>query len=118
MRLWALRLERPLADVLMERHLITDEDRREIERKIERKISRHGNIRASLAAVAAANAHDLIRSVDHPDIRNSLSSLPPAIGHVLIETLIPPHESRDVAVHTDPDTCRRRFGPGVACPRS
>ncbi len=90
--LWALRLERPLADVLMERHLITDEDRREIERKIERKISRHGNIRASLAAVAAADARDLIRSVDHPDIRNSLSSLPPAIGHVLIETLIPPHE--------------------------
>jgi len=90
--LWALRLERPLADVLMERGLITGEDRREIERKIERKIKKHGNVRASLAAVAGADARDLIRSIDQPEIRNSLSSLPPAVGHVLLETVIPPHE--------------------------
>jgi serine/threonine-protein kinase len=89
---WCHRLERPLADVLMERQLITAEDRREIERKIERKIRKHGNVRASLAAVAGADARDLIRSVDHPDVRNSLSSLPPAAGHVLLETVVPPHQ--------------------------
>ncbi len=35
---------------------------------------------------------DAIRAVDHPEIRKSLSSLPPAVGHVLIETLVPPHQ--------------------------
>jgi serine/threonine protein kinase len=89
---WALRLERPLADLLMERRWITEEDRREIERKIERKIKKHGNVRASLAAVAGPDARDLIRSVDHPEIRTSLSSLPPAAGHVLLETVVPPHQ--------------------------
>jgi serine/threonine-protein kinase len=90
--LWALRLERRLADVLLERRLITDDDRREIERKVERKIKKHGNAKASLAAAAGADVRDLIRSVDHPEIHNSISSLPPAIGHLLIETVIPPHE--------------------------
>jgi serine/threonine protein kinase len=89
---WGHRLEHPLADVLMERRLLTDEDRREIERKIERKIKKHGNVRASLAAVAGADARDLIRSIDQPEIRNSLSSLPPAAGHVLLETVVPPHQ--------------------------
>ena len=89
---WGHRLEHPLADVLMERRLLTDEDRREIERKIERKIKKHGNVRATLAAVAGADARDLIRSIDQPEIGNSLSSLPPAAGHVLLETLVPPHQ--------------------------
>ncbi len=54
--LWALRLEGPLADLLIERRWITAEDRREIERKIERKIKKHGDAWASLAAVAGDDA--------------------------------------------------------------
>ena len=34
---------------------------------------------------------DAIRAIDHPEIRQSLSSLPPSRGHVLLETLVPPH---------------------------
>jgi len=89
---WALRLETSLTELLLERGWITSDDRREIERKIERKIKKHGNIRASLAAVAGGDARDAIRAVDHPEIRKSLSSLPPAEGHVMIETMVPPHQ--------------------------
>ena len=89
---WALRLEAPLADLLIERGWINSGDRRDIERKIERKIQKHGNVRASLAAVAGGDARDAIRAVDHPEIRKSLSSLPPALGHVLIETIVAPHQ--------------------------
>ena len=46
--------------------------------------------RASLAALAGAKARDAIRRVEHPEIRKSLSSLPPASGHVLVETIVPP----------------------------
>jgi hypothetical protein len=89
---WALRLEAPLADLLIKRGWITAEDRREIERKIERKIRKHRNVRATLAAEAGADARDAIRAVDHPEIRRSLSSLAPPAGHVLIETMISPHQ--------------------------
>jgi serine/threonine protein kinase len=88
---WALHMDSPLADVLIERRWITPEDRREIDRKVERKIKKHGNVRASLAAAAGVDARDAIRAVDHPEIRKSLSSLPPAAGHVLVETLAPPY---------------------------
>jgi hypothetical protein len=88
----ALRLETALADLLAERGWISQDDRREIERKIERKIKKHGNVRASLAALAGADARDAIRAVDHAEIRKSISSLPPAAGHVLVETIVPPHQ--------------------------
>jgi serine/threonine protein kinase len=88
---WALRMDSPLADVLVERRWITPDERREIERKIERKVKKHGNVRASLGAAAGVDARDAIRAVDHPDIRKSLSSLPPTAGHVLVETLVPPY---------------------------
>jgi hypothetical protein len=87
---WALRMQTPLADLLIERRWITAEDRLEIERKIERKIKKYGNVRASLAAVAGTDARDAIRAVDNDEIRKSLSGLPPAAGHVLIETVVPP----------------------------
>ena len=89
--LWTLRVERPLAEVLLERHFITETDRLEIERKIERKIKKHGDVRASLAATAGANFHDALLTVDHAGIRNSLRCLPPLMRPVLLETMIPPH---------------------------
>jgi formylglycine-generating enzyme required for sulfatase activity/tRNA A-37 threonylcarbamoyl transferase component Bud32 len=89
---WALGIDRPLADVLIERGWITNEDRSDLERDIERKLRKHrGDVRATLGAVAGADARDAIRAVDHPEVRKSLSGLPPAQGHVLIETLAPPN---------------------------
>jgi eukaryotic-like serine/threonine-protein kinase len=88
---WAARMHLPLADLLLERNWINQGDRLAIDRKIERKIQKHGGARASLAALAGADARDVIRRVDHPEICKSLSSLPPPSGHVLLETVIPPH---------------------------
>jgi formylglycine-generating enzyme required for sulfatase activity len=88
---WALRMETPLAELLIERGWITAEDRRGVERKIERKLKKHrGDVRATLGAVAGADARDAIRAIDQPQIRQSLSGLPPARGHILVETLVPP----------------------------
>src|SRR4051794_3439364 len=56
---WAMRIETPLADLLIERGWITEDDRREIERKIARKLRKHGgDPRATLGAVAGVDARD------------------------------------------------------------
>jgi hypothetical protein len=105
---WALRMETPLADLLIERGWIGAEDRIAIDRIIERKLRKHqGDLRASLGAAADASVRDAIRTVDHPAIRQSLSSLPPAQGSVLAEsTPLPTFERgpRD----PDPWTARAR----------
>jgi eukaryotic-like serine/threonine-protein kinase len=93
--LWAVNMERPLADLLVERGRLSPDDRREIERRMERIIRRHGgDVRATLGAVAGSDARDAIRAADAPAILRSLSGLPPAAGHVLIETLVRPTDHR------------------------
>jgi hypothetical protein len=88
---WALKLDRPLADVLVGRGWLGECDRRDVERDVERKLRKHrGDVRATLGAVAGSDARDALRSVEHPEVRRSLSGLPPAPGHVLIETLVSP----------------------------
>jgi tetratricopeptide (TPR) repeat protein len=90
---WAAKMKTPMADLLKERGWITDEDRRQIEKRMERVLKRHGgDVRASLGAVAGAEARDAIRMADAPEVRKSLSGLPPAAGYVLLETMAPPTE--------------------------
>lgn len=92
---WALRLETPLAELLLERGWITPEDRQQIERRLERKLRKHGgDVLTSLAAVAGPEARDALRRVDDPRISQALSTLPPAAGYVLAETLVKPEERR------------------------
>src|SRR5207302_3986937 len=64
------------------------------ERLLERKVKKHGgDMHASLAAVADAGVRDLVRELGHEDLRKSISSLPPAAGHLLVETIDhQPHE--------------------------
>ncbi len=89
---WALAIDRPLADVLVERGWITDEDRRDIDRDLQRKLKKHrGDVRASLGAVAGAQARDAIRQVDHPEVRKSLLGLTPAPEYVQVPTIVPPN---------------------------
>jgi serine/threonine protein kinase/WD40 repeat protein len=85
---WALRLETPLPELLLERGWITPDNRREIELKMERKIRKYGGLHASLAAAAGPAARDAIRAVNHPEIRKSLNSLAPIASHVLAETVM------------------------------
>ncbi|HWE38420.1 MAG TPA: hypothetical protein VG406_17745, partial [Isosphaeraceae bacterium] len=88
---WALKMDRPLADVLIERRVLTADDGRDVDRDIARKLKRFGgDVHASLGAVADAGARDAIRRVDDPEVRKLLSSLPPAAGYVMLETVVKP----------------------------
>src|SRR5262245_11494925 len=66
---WATKMQQPMADLLRERGWITAEDQKQIEKRMERIIKRHGgDIKASLGAVAGAEARDAIRQADAPAI--------------------------------------------------
>ncbi len=98
---WAMRLDRPLADLLIERKWITDRDRSDVERKIERKLKKNqGDVRATLGAAAPIEARDVLGAIKNPQIRHSIHALPPARGHVLVETLVPPPAQRDSLRYT------------------
>ena len=106
---WAVRLERPLAELLLDRGWIKEQDRQDVERKLERKLKKHrGDIRATLGAVAGIEARDILQVIDNPQVRQSLAGLAPARGHVLVETLLPTATQRDTtALYTHAGACRR-----------
>src|SRR4051794_34538592 len=84
---WAVRKDVPLADVLLQRGDLSPDDRAQVEGLLSRKLRKHGNDpRVTLGAVADAAARGAIEAVDDPEVRKSISSLPPAAGHVLVET--------------------------------
>ena len=86
---WALHLDRPMADLLEERGWISTEDRQEISLNLERKLRRHrGDAHTSLAEAAGSSVREILRSIDQPAIRQSVDAFSPATGHVLA-TLIP-----------------------------
>src|SRR5271166_2375881 len=98
---WAVRLERPLAELLIERGWITQEDRQEVERKLQRKINKHqGDVRATLGVVAEIEARNVLQGINSPRVLQSLGGLAPARGHVLVETLVPPATQRDSLRYT------------------
>ena len=98
---WAMRLDRPLADLLIERKWITDRDRSDVERKLERKLKKnHGDVRATLGAAAPIEAREVLGAIKNPQVRHSIHALPPARGHVLVETLVPPPAQRDSLRYT------------------
>jgi serine/threonine protein kinase len=98
---WAVRLDRPLPELLIERGWITPQDRDDVERKLERKLKRHkGDVRATLGAVADIEARDLLEAINQPQVRQTVHGLVPARGHVLVETLVPPASQRDAMRYT------------------
>ncbi len=98
---WAMRLDRPLSDLLIERKWITESDRSDVQRKLERKVQKnHGDVRATLGAAAQIEARDVLEAIENPQVRQSLRALPPARGHVLVETLVPPPAQRDSLRYT------------------
>src|SRR5205085_9209748 len=92
---WATRKQTLLADLLVERGWLTAAERQEVERAVERHLKRHGgDVRKSLGALADAGVRDVVRGIDDPGLRQSPSSLPPAAGYVLVETVNPPTQQR------------------------
>jgi eukaryotic-like serine/threonine-protein kinase len=98
---WAVQLERPLSDLLIERKWITEQDRGDVERKLERKLKKNGgDARATLGAVAEIEVREVLEAIENPQVRQSIQGLPPARGHVLVETLVPPPALRDSLRYT------------------
>ncbi|MFI5456217.1 MAG: protein kinase [Isosphaerales bacterium] len=98
---WAVRLEHSLPDLLIERGWIKEQDRADVERKLERKLKKHrGDVRATLGAVADVEARDALQVIKNPRVRQSLGGLAPARGHVLVETLVPRANQREVLRYT------------------
>ncbi len=75
---WATHLDRPLADLLIERKWITDTDRSDVERKLERKLKKNdGDVRATLGRVAEIEAREVLQAIENPQVRHSIHALPP-----------------------------------------
>jgi hypothetical protein len=98
---WAMQFERPLPDLLIERKWITDQDRKDVERKLERKVKKNqGDVRATLGAAAEIEVREVLEAIDNQQVRQSIHALPPARGHILLETLVPPPAQRDSLRYT------------------
>jgi eukaryotic-like serine/threonine-protein kinase len=93
---WAARNEKPLADLLVERGLLTAEDRSLLLALLARNIEKHaGDARASLAAVAAEPVRQTLGGCDDPVIREAMGGFPTLGGGDLDFTVDYGPASRD-----------------------
>ncbi len=85
---WAARKDGALADLLVERGWLSDEDRSHVEYLLERKVQKHaGNTRASLAAAATPEARGVLESLHEPTIQTVVAALPPAPTYAVASTV-------------------------------
>jgi tRNA A-37 threonylcarbamoyl transferase component Bud32 len=88
---WSADRSRTLGHVLLDRRALSAEDHALVGVLLRKHLERHGgDAHASLAAAADGNTRDVLRRSELPEVRATLSTLPPAAGYVLIETLAPP----------------------------
>src|SRR5579884_1927500 len=80
--LWANQKHKPLADLLVERGLLTPADRADVERLVQRKLQKHGgDAHAGLAEATTDQVRESLAGLTDTDIRQSI--LPtPAPEHV------------------------------------
>src|SRR5262245_28076806 len=92
---WATRKATPLADLLIERGWITATDKLDIERLMERKVKRHGgDMEATLDAVMDSGVREAMVTVADTELRRSIARSSSVSGHVLVDPLGRPTESR------------------------
>ena len=85
---WSPDKARPLGQVLLARGAIDQEEHALVETLVVKHLKKYGDdVRAALGAVADAAARDAIHSIDDAEIRQSISSLPPAAGYVMAATI-------------------------------
>jgi eukaryotic-like serine/threonine-protein kinase len=95
---WALTMERPMDELLLDRGWISPDDRQEITHNLQRKLKKHrGDVHASLAAAADSSVREILRTINEPVVRQSVDELAPATGHVLA-TLIPDRGSQHTSI--------------------
>jgi serine/threonine-protein kinase len=93
---WAARKEAPLAEMLVERRLLTGDERSIVESLLERNIEKHGgDARAGLTAVAAEPARMTLAALGDMGIQESLARFPTLDGPVLDFTLTYDPGTRD-----------------------
>jgi serine/threonine-protein kinase len=74
---WSARQDRALADLVVERGLVTPADRELVERVLECKLEKHGgDARASLGATAGDEIRRALSVIKDPHINQSLAGLP------------------------------------------
>ena len=74
---WAGRKDVTLAELLVERHWITGEDRAAVEHLLARKLQKHGgDAHASLAAVVDDGTRRALSRIADPEIQRTLDGLP------------------------------------------
>jgi serine/threonine-protein kinase len=85
---WAGRKDVPLADLVIERGWLSNEDRAHVEYLLNRALRKHGgDARRSLADIAGENVRDALRSVDDAAVQQTMTHLPPAPSYVLVTTM-------------------------------
>jgi serine/threonine protein kinase len=96
--LWTAQKSRSLADILIEQHWLSENDRADVDRLVARKLKKHaGDVRASLAEVATDPVRSSLAAVADPDVRQSLAgmSTPQTPGPALVATTAHVPDSRD-----------------------
>jgi tetratricopeptide (TPR) repeat protein len=93
---WSACKDKALAELLVERGWLTDQDKSDVERLLERKVKKHaGDAHASLAATVSPPNRALLAGVADAEVQQSLAELPAAEGHLLLSTLAYEPECRE-----------------------
>jgi serine/threonine-protein kinase len=93
---WAARKDLPLAELLVQRGLLTPSDRADVDKLLARKLAKHqGDANAGLAEVTTDPVRQSLSGTTDPDVRQSLAGLttPPAVVQVQLTTAYAPAAS-------------------------
>jgi serine/threonine protein kinase len=93
---WAGRKDTPLADLLVERGLLTPADRADVDKLLARKLARHGgDVRPALAEVTTDRVRHSLADVADAEVQQSLAPPTPPQGQVLLSTTAYIPDGRD-----------------------
>jgi serine/threonine-protein kinase len=93
---WAARKDTPLADLLVERGLLTPSDRVDISKILDRKLKKHqGDASAGLSEVTTDEVRHTLASVADPAVRQTIAATLPSQRPVQLPTTLHVPEVRD-----------------------
>ncbi|HWE38560.1 MAG TPA: protein kinase, partial [Isosphaeraceae bacterium] len=85
---WAAGEAETLADVMVDRGLISQGDRAEVERMVERKLKKHGgDVAGTLAATLDGPTRQALTQVADEAIQKTMSMAPDRAGHVVLSAI-------------------------------
>ncbi len=85
---WSAGEAEALADVMVDRGLITQADRAEVERVLERKLKKHGgDVAGTLAATLDGPTRQALTQVANEAVQKTMSMAPDGAGHVVLSAI-------------------------------